>query len=178
MKNMSPRINWYAEESDFIEVKKAIKETKDTRMHIRYTVILNFLQGRTYKEIASIFSLSIKTVGDYIRKYKAHGLTSLTMGKSTGAPRQLDKSQEEELINIILTKTPDEVGFISMKNWDTNIIRQLTARLYGISYCQRGMLEVLYRNGLSYTRPTYSLVNADPAKQEEFKKEFELLKKI
>lgn len=64
-----------------------------------------------------------------------------------------------------------------MKNWDTAVIRQLTTKLYVVSYHQRGILEVLYRNGLSYTRPTYSLVDADLAKQEEFKKEFELLKK-
>jgi putative transposase len=40
------------------------------------------------------------------------------------------------------------------------------------------MLEVLYCNGFSYTRPTYSLEKADPLKQVEFKQDFELLKKI
>jgi transposase len=50
-------------------------------------------------------------------------------------------------------------------------------KLFEVSFCQSGMLEVLYRKGLSYTRPTYSLEKADVSKQEEFKKNFELLKK-
>jgi transposase len=40
-----------------------------------------------------------------------------------------------------------------------------------------GMLEMLQRLNLSYTKPTYNLAKADPQKQEEFKQEFELLKK-
>jgi len=39
------------------------------------------------------------------------------------------------------------------------------------------MIDVLHRLNLSYTRPTYTLAKADPQKQEEFKQEFELLKK-
>lgn len=39
------------------------------------------------------------------------------------------------------------------------------------------MAEVLYRMELSFTRPTYTLAKADPQKQEQFKQDFELLKK-
>ena len=50
-------------------------------------------------------------------------------------------------------------------------------KFYGVSYCQRGMLKVLYRNNLSFIRPTYFLKKADESKQKEFKKQFDLLKK-
>lgn len=171
------RINYYAEESDFQEVKSALKSNKDARMHIRYTAILNYLQGYTYKEIASMLNLTSQTVSTFVKKYKAAGLSGLKMGKSTGAPPHLNKEQEAELVSIITSRTPDEFGFTARKNWDTTIIRQLVLKLFEVSFCQRGMLEVLYRNGLSYTRPTYSLEKADVSKQEEFKKNFELLKK-
>lgn len=39
------------------------------------------------------------------------------------------------------------------------------------------MAEVLYRLDLSYTRPTYVLAKADKEKQENFKKDFRILKK-
>lgn len=178
MKKSSIRINYYAEKLDFDEIKTALKKNKDLRMNIRYTAILSYLQGYTYKEIASLLNLSSQTISSYVKKYKSKGIAGLKMGKSSGAPCHLNKEQEAELINIILTKTPDEVGFTARKNWDTSIIRQLTFKLYGVSYCQRGMLQVLYRNGLSFTRPTYSLEKADKSKQEKFKSNFELLKKI
>ena len=39
------------------------------------------------------------------------------------------------------------------------------------------MLQVLHRLNLSYTRPTYTLEKADIEKQENFKQDFEVLKK-
>lgn len=39
------------------------------------------------------------------------------------------------------------------------------------------MAEVLHRLNLSYTRPTYVMKKADKEKQEEFKRNFESLKK-
>ncbi len=99
------------------------------------------------------------------------------MGKSTGAPRLLTQEQEQQLFEVITTKTPDEVGFPNRKNWDSNIARQWVHNNFGVQYSPRGMLEVLHRLNLSFTRPTYTLAKADPQKQEEFKQEFELLKK-
>ena len=40
----------------------------------------------------------------------------------------------------------------------------------GISYSKRGALWLLHSLGFSCTRPTYTLANADPQKQEAFKK--------
>ncbi len=39
------------------------------------------------------------------------------------------------------------------------------------------MATVLHRLNLSYTRPTYVLAKVDKLKQENFKKDFEVLKK-
>lgn len=158
-------------------LKKAMKENKNLRMHTRYLVIYNHLLGYMNVEIADMLNLCPHTVGTYIRKYRSGGLESLVMGKSTGAPRHLTMEQEQELKEIIITQTPDEVGFTAKKNWNTTIIRQLVLKMYGVRYCQRGMLEVLYRLNLSFTSPTYTLEKADPQKQEKFKQEFRLLKK-
>lgn len=170
MKKQFIRINYYAEKSDFEEITKVLKETKDLRMRIRYEVILNYLQGYSFKEIGSMHKISSQTVSTYIKKYKKNGVAGLIMGKSTGAPRHFTKQQEAEIINIITTKNPEEFNFKARVNWDTNIIRQLVSKLYGVSFCQRGMFQVLYRNGLSFTQATYSLEKADLSKQEEFKK--------
>jgi len=165
-------------ELEIKQIKAAIKENKEKRMHIRLKVILHHLNGRTNINISEIENLCKQTVGIYVNTYKQNGINGLVMGKSSGAPRKLTNEQEKQLVEVITTKLPDEVGFSSRKNWDSNIIGQWVQNNFNIKYSPRGILEVLHRLNLSYTRPTYTLVKADPIKQEGFKQEFEVLKKL
>jgi putative transposase len=159
------------------EIKAAIKQNKDKRMHIKYLVIINHLHGLQNIQIAINTGLCAHTVGTYIRKYKEGGLNNLMPVPNPGAPRRLSEEQEKQLVQVITTHTPDEVGFPFRKNWNSILIKDWVKNNFGIEYCQSGMLYVLYRLNLSFTRPTYTLAKADLLKQEEFKQNFELLKK-
>lgn len=158
-------------------VKDAIKKTKDKRMYQRYMVVLYHLKGLSNKDISKMVELCQHTVGIYVNKYKANGLDGLALEHSTGAPRMLTDEQESKLVEVVTTHTPDEVGFPNRKNWYVDIIRQWVFDNFGVQYSYTGMIDLLHRLNLSYTRPTYTLAKADPQKQEEFKQEFELLKK-
>ena len=158
-------------------IKTAIKENKSLRMHKRYMVILHHLKGHLNTEIAEMELLRTITVGKYINNYKKYGLDGLILHHSTGAPRLLSDEQEKALVETITNNTPDEVGFIARKNWTIELIRQWVINTFSVTFSHRGMADVLYRLNLSYTRPTYVLANADPIKQEQFKEDFEVLKK-
>ena len=99
------------------------------------------------------------------------------MKYSTGAPRKLNKEQEQVLLETVTKNTPDEVGFECRKNWTIELIRQWVINTFSIVMSHSGMAEVLHRLNLSYTRPTYVMKKADKEKQEEFKIKFEGLKK-
>ena len=159
------------------ELKKLMKTTRNKRLYIRYQTITLHLRGYSNKHISHIVDLCGHTVGTYIRRYKENGIAGLVPIKQTGKPKRLTDEQEKELVKVITTKTPDEVGFKNRKNWDTNIACKWVSDTYNVEYTSRGMLDVLYRLDLSYTRPTYTLAKADPKKQEEFKEKFECLKK-
>lgn len=159
------------------ELQKVIKDNASKRMHIHYMVILNHLEGYSNRAIAKTQNITAQTVGIYINTYKRLGLSGLVMGKSTGKPRFLSHDQEQELLEVITTKTPDQVGFENRKNWDCNLIAKWILNTYGIEYKQRSILDVLHRLNLSYTRLTYTLEKAKPELQEKFKKDFEALKK-
>jgi transposase len=158
-------------------IKKAMKNTKDKRLYQRYRVIYLHLKGNTNRDIAKLEGFCEHTVGTYVTRYNENGIVGLNIRHSTGAPRLLTPEQEMELAEVITTKTPDEVGFPNRKNWYINIVQQWVKDTWGVEYSHRGTAEVLYRLELSFTRPTYTLAKADPVKQEEFKQEFELLKK-
>ena len=158
-------------------LRMALKGTKDIRMHKRYSIVLLHFQGFSNKKIAEMEGLESHAVGNYIKNYKVNGLIGLEMKYSPGAKRKLNKNQEINMVEVIMNNTPDEVGFEGRKNWTIEIIRQWCINEFQIEMSHSGMATVLHRLNLSYTRPTYVLAKADKLKQENFKKDFEVLKK-
>ncbi|ANS48317.1 hypothetical protein BT246_29550 [Bacillus thuringiensis] len=101
--------------------------------------------------------------------YKEKGLDGLIMGQSTGAPRKLSPEQEQELVQVIASKLPVDVGFLAKYSWTLSIIASFIKREWNASYTLRGVSRLLHDLGLSYTKPTYTLAKADPVKQQEFR---------
>lgn len=159
------------------ELKAAIKDNRDKNMHVKYMVIYHYLKGATNVDIANMFDLCAHTVGTYINKYKSNGLSALMPAPKSGAPKFLTQEQEAKLKEVITVNTPDNVGFPNRKNWNASLAIQWLYNNYGIKYSNSGMLKVLHRLGLSFTKPTYTLAKANPQKQEKFKASFEDLKK-
>ncbi|MBB5324206.1 transposase [Anoxybacillus tepidamans] len=145
----------------------AMKETKSKRMYERYQAIYLHLQGYAKEEIAKIIGRSEKTIYNYVNTYTQHGSDGLDMKYSPGAPRKLIPHQEKELAHIIEHQLPIDVGFEAKYNWTLAIITELIQRKWGQTYTIRGTSEILHRLGLSYTKPIYTLANADEEKQKE-----------
>lgn len=159
------------------EIKAAIKANKDLRMHERYQTILLFLHGEHYEQISKITGRSIPTIYNYVKAYKQGGIAGLEMGVSTGRNTKLTSEQEQQLYQVIVNKTPVDVGFPARMNWTAPIIRKWIEQEFKVSFSERGTRDLLYRLKLSYTKHTYTLAKADPIKQEAFKQAFEEIKK-
>lgn len=157
-------------------IKKAM-HTKDLRLFKRYQAILQYIKGMPVSEIAEFIRCSEKTIYNYINAYKSNGLEGLIPGVSPGRPRHLTEEQEQEVYDAIVNKMPVDFDFPAEKNWTSLFIRDLIKKKYDVTFTDRGVRALLYRLGLSYTRPTYTLAKADPEKQEAFKEEFETAKK-
>lgn len=159
------------------EIKAAMKGNKDLRMHERYQIMIMVLRAEPYQKISELTGRSHGTICNYVKAYKNGGIAGLKMQHSPGRPRQLTPEQEQQVYQMIVDKTPVDVGFPSKMNWTSPIIRKWIEQEFGVLYSDRGTRELLYRINLSFTTPTYTLAKADPVKQEAFKKEFENTKK-
>ncbi len=120
----------------------------------------------------------MNTVGKYVTAYKTYGIGGLIPTPPPGAERKLSPEQEQLFIETISTKTPDQVGLTPYKSWNSKLICIWVKETFDVIYTQGGMRDMLHRLGFSYTKPTYSLAKADPQKQEQFKEDFELIKKL
>lgn len=104
------------------------------------------------------------TVGIYIKNYIDNGLKGLEMKYSPGKKRKLSKEQEVELVNIITTHTPEEVGFKNRCNWTIALVQKYIKKKFNINMCHSAVYVAMNRLNLSYTRPTYVLAKSDKEK--------------
>lgn len=158
-------------------IEEAMKTTKSTRMLIRYQVISLYLKGFLNNQISEIVGRCEHTVGKYINAYKAYGIGGLIPTPRPGAQRKLSPLQEQCLIETVSTKTPCEVGLEPYMSWNSKLICLWVEQEFNVTYTHGGMRDMLLRLGFSYTSPTYSLAKASVEKQDEFKSQFEVLKK-
>ena len=165
-------------EQRLAEIQRLLKTETNVRFYQRVHVIHLHLQGYRNGEIAKIENLTEKTIGTYIKKYRNLGVDGLKMGHSPGAPPRLTPEQEEQVYEVVLNRTPSEVGLKTTMNWTSPLVREWIQREFGVRYANRSVLNLLQRLGFSHTRPTYTLAKADPAKQEAFRAGFQDVKKI
>ncbi|OGX60578.1 MAG: transposase [Paenibacillus sp. RIFOXYA1_FULL_44_5] len=152
----------------FQEIETAMKKAKDRRMYERYQTLYLYLQGTEVEQIAHIINRSVKTVKSYIKTYKTEGLPGLQMNHSPGAPVRLTQAQQEKLKQTIVGSIPHDVGFTARHNWTLEIIATFIKQEFGKTYSLRGISKMMHRQGLSYTKPTYTLAAADEEKQKVF----------
>jgi hypothetical protein len=100
-------------EDDIKEIITALKNTKNVRLYKRYSVVLKHFEGFINRKIAEMENITVRS---YIKEYKAKQLDGLNMGHSFAKKRRINTEQEKLLVDIITTKTADEVGFKSRKN--------------------------------------------------------------
>ncbi len=159
------------------ELKCAMKAEKNQKMFVRYQVIYLLLSGEPYEKIVDYTGLSLATLFNYRKTYCEKGIAGLTPKKQPGRKRHLTAEQEAQVVTTIVNQTPKDVGFPVEMNWTAPLLRDWIEQTFGVSFSVRGTRDLLYRLGLSYTKPTYTLEKADPLKQAAFLEEFEQAKK-
>ncbi len=158
-------------------LKKLARKTRSAQQRRQYDIVRLSLEGRPKPEIAKIMDMSLQGVYKVLNRYKAKGAEGLKLGKAKGRERKMTEEQERELSEVISKKLPKDVGLEPYCNWSAPLACQYVKNRFGVEFSERGMRDVFYRLKLSYTRPTYTLAKADPAKQEEFKEKLEGIKK-
>jgi transposase len=160
------------------KVKSVMDNEKNVRYFKRYQALYLFLCGMKRAEVAKIVGITKTSVTRIHQLYRKEGLSAIPDKPREGRPPKLTSEQKEKIKEMILTKTPVEVGFPAEFNWTAGLIAKFIKREYGLSYSIRGITGIFERLGLSYTRPTYVLAAADKQKQEQFVHDFAKVKKI
>jgi len=158
-------------------IRKVARCTKDKKLAQKLLSIRLVFEGYTIEKAASIADVCEKTVYTNLKLYEEGGISALIGKPRPGRNKKLTSDQETKLSNTISGKLPSDVGFEPFANWTAPIAAQWIKKTFGVEFSERGVRNLFERIGLSYTRPTYTLKKADPIKQEEFRQDFERVKK-
>ena len=157
-------MNGNSEKIGRAELLHLSKEKISVKQKRRYDTVLLYLEGYSRLEISTVLHIPRRTVSTYITLYQEGGVEALLIKKQTGREKKLTDEQEQELYQVISSCTPEEAGIGIFANWTALLACRLVEDRFHVTFSERGMRDLFYRIGLSYTRPTYTLNKADPEK--------------
>lgn len=147
--------------------KLSIKEQEILRRKAVDAVIKG---GVSQTKSAKLFGFTEASISKYIKAYKLYGEESLKYKKRGVKPltnRYLTEEQSQELIEIILKKSPDEVG-MDYTLWNSKVVRSFIEKNYAILYSERGIRNLMNSLGFSSQKPIKRAYQQNSAKIKEW----------
>ncbi len=95
---------------DYYRLLMASKNEKSVKQKNRYDVVLLYIEGYSRKKISEVLHIPRRTVSYHILNYEKGGIESLLIVKQPKAKKKLTDEQENELLSVISTQTPEEAG--------------------------------------------------------------------
>jgi transposase len=149
-------------------IQDEISRTPEGRYYHRLHVTLHALKTGDCYEAAHIYEHSPRSVYNWVHRLSRSGLAGLSEGKRPGRPRRLSPSQEQKLYKDLLL-SPRELGH-NQNIWDGPLLSYHLEKQYAVHLRVRQCQNVLHRLGFTLQRPRRQAAEADPEKQEAFKK--------
>jgi transposase len=120
--------------------------------------------GRSQTEVAAAFGVSRRSVNSWVKAHRHGGLNALAStprGRKPGQKRLLTPDQEEQIVQTVLDKHPDEVG-LSGFLWTRALVGQLMRKRFGVELTVKGVGKYPKRWGFSWQKPLRRAYEQDP----------------
>jgi transposase len=137
----------------------------NTRSAIRYKkrveVVEAVQRGEQPAVAARVHNIPLRTVFDWLARYRNGGWDALKDKPRSGRPRKVNGKVMCWLYDVITRGHPGQYQF-DFCLWTLNIIRSLLEEHWGISLSKSSISRLLWQMGLSPQRPMFKAVQQDP----------------
>lgn len=151
-----------------LKLKKEAEQTGEYRVAKRVHAVLLNSEGHMSGSIAKLLKSPRSRVSEWLRLYEEFGFDALLEGHRSGRPALLAEKQIKILCDII-ESGPVAYGFLTGV-WTSPIIKQVIENEFDISYHAGHVRKILYDLNFSLQRPKRVLANADPIKQNKWRR--------
>ncbi len=149
-------------------IQDEISRTREGRYFHRLHVVLYVLCGASSYTAARIYGDSPRAIEYWVHRLLSRGLAGLCEGDRPGCPNRLSPSDQERLRNEI-RRSPRELGY-DQNLWDGLLLSHYLKEHYAVSLSVRQCQRLFHKLGFTLQRPRRQACEADPLRQEAFKK--------
>jgi transposase len=150
------------------DFKQLAKRSLNPREKIRFLAFAHIQDGKSVQEAAKAVKLTRNAVYVWLRKFKKDGLQGLKEKGGRGAKSKISMSESEAFRNAVLELQKGRQGG-RIKGQD---VLDMMKSKFGVNCTKRSAYNHLKRANLVWVSARSQHPNADPLKQEEFKKNF------
>lgn len=117
--------------------------------------------------VARVFNIPVRTVFDWLARYRSGGWHALKEGSKSGRPRKLSAEDMQWIYDAVTMGNPLNYQF-DFCLWTLKVIRTLIEKERGIKLSKSSVSRLLHNLGLSPQRPLYKSYKQDPKKIEKY----------
>ena len=144
-------------------LRQEAQTDKAARVVLRLDAIMLSLQNQTSGQIAQFLQADRSRVHAWITSWNEHGSEGLLEGHRSGRPPELSPKDVERIKDIV-ESGPVAYG-LNTGIWTSPVVAQIIRDEFDVDYHPGHVRRLLKQFGFSVQRPTTSLVQADPQKQ-------------
>ena len=136
----------------------------EVQYQLRKQVVRLKTAGRSSSEVSEITGLSRQSVNATWRRYKSGGNSAISMkarGRVYGAKRKLSQEQEQELKQMMLDKTPEQLKF-KFALWTRAAVKTVVKKIFNVDLPLRTISDYLKRWGYSAQKPIKRAYERNP----------------
>ena len=126
-----------------------------------------------YKNVATDFDVSVRTLENRIRQYRTHGWDGLVPshgGRTFGEDRELSPAREAEIQDLITDHTPDQLK-MPFALWTRKAVQELILNRYSILLSITCVGNYLRRWGFTCQRPKLTAIEQKPEQVKQWLEE-------
>lgn len=167
---MQPRILklHHNTENKLKKLKSEAEQSGEYRVAKRIHAVLLNSDGYTSGRISDLLKSPRSRVSEWLQLYEAHGYEGLLEGYRSGRQSELSEKQKTILADII-DSGPVAYGYLSGV-WTSIMLSEIIAQEFNISYHPGHVRNLLYKMNYSLQRPKRVLANANPDKQNRWRR--------
>lgn len=160
------RIKFEQKGFDEIEFKRYFHLNQASYIRTKLRCLEFYHQGKEFEEIAQILLIHQQSVRKYVNTYILHGFKGLCQADNRPQSSQLSLEQSASFKELLLTKSPNDVG-LEGNIWTGTLMCQYLKETYNIVY-KSGIYDLLERLNLSHQKAHADYGNAKPSEQKAF----------
>lgn len=151
-----------------LNLKAEAERVGEYRVAKRIHAILLNHNGHSSSSISKLLNSPRSRVSEWLKNYEELGYEALLEGYRSGRPNGLDEKQKQILCDII-DSGPIAYGYLAGV-WTSPMIKRIIEEEFSVSYHAAHVRKILYSLNYSMQRPKRVLANADPEKQNKWRR--------